>query len=224
MTLSSAAQLIPYALIAALSPLGVAATLTVMRTGRLQAFGFALGVVVGQLLACAVLVVLGAATTTGRTKAHPTFQGLLALGLGIALLLLAVVIRRHPESLKRQSSGRSHAALDRLQRVHVLTASGLGLLLGIGGPKRLVLTALASASIAAAGITGSAEVELVVWYGLLATVLVWLPVIAYLILGDLVTAGLDSALEWLARQRSTVTVYALVVVGLALLVNAVVLL
>ena len=222
--MNAAIQLIPYALIATLSPLGVAATLTVMRTGRLHAFGFALGVVAGQLLACAVLVVLGTATIPGRAKAHPTFQGLLALGLGVALLVLAYLVRRRPEILKRPSSGRSHAALDRLQRVHLITASGLGLLLGIGGPKRLVLTALASASIAAAGSTGSDEAALVVWYGLLATVLVWLPVIAFLLMGDLVVARLDGALEWLARQRSTATVYALVVIGLVLLVNAAVLL
>ncbi len=222
--MNAAIQLIPYALIAALSPLGVAATVTVMRTGRLQAFGFALGVVVGQLLACALLVALGAVTISGRTKAHPTFQGFLALGLGVALLVLAVVVRRHPESLKRSSSGRSHAALDRLRRVHLLTASGLGLLLGIGGPKRLVLTALASAVIAAAGTSGSDKAALVVWYGLLATALVWLPVVAFLLLGDLVIARLDRALEWLALQRSTVTVYTLVVVGLVLVVNAAVLL
>jgi len=40
-------------------------------------------------------------------------------------------------------------------RLALVTAWGIGLLLGIGGPKRLVLTALASASITAAGITGS---------------------------------------------------------------------
>jgi Sap, sulfolipid-1-addressing protein len=224
MPLSTAAQLVPYALIATLSPLGVAATVTVMRTGRLQAFGFALGVVVGQLLACAALVALGAVAIPGRTKAHPTFQGALALGLGVALLVLAVVVRRHPESLKRPSSGRSHAALDRLQRVHMLTAAGLGLLLGIGGPKRLVLTALAAAAIAAAASTGSDEVALVVWYGLLATVLVWLPVIAFLLFGGLVVSRLDSALEWLARQGTTVTVYTLVVLAIVLLVNAALLL
>jgi Sap, sulfolipid-1-addressing protein len=222
--LSSAAQLIPYALIATLSPLGVAAALTVMRTGRLHAFGFAFGVVAGQLLACALLVALGAQAIPTRAKSHPTFQGLLALGLGAALLVLAFLVRRHPEMLKRSSGGRAHAALDRLQRVHLLTTLGLGVLLGIGGPKRLVLTALASATIAAAGSTGSDEAALVVWYGLLATALVWLPVVAYLFLGDLVPARLDRALEWLAAQRSTVTVYVLVILGLVLLVNAAVLL
>ena len=46
-----------------------------------------------------------------------------------------------------------------------------------------MLTALASAAIAASGITGSNEAALIVWYGLLATMLVWLPVLGYLLLG-----------------------------------------
>jgi hypothetical protein len=221
---SAALQLVPYALIAALSPLGFAATLTVMRTGRLQALGFGIGVVAGQLLACAVLVLVGSATIPHRTKAHPTFQGVLALGLGLALLALAVLVRRRPEVVRPASTGRSQAALERLARVHVLTASGVGLLLGIGGPKRLVLTALAAASIAASGSAGSDDVTLVVWYGLLATVLVWLPVAAYLVLGDLVVARLDVALAWLGRQRRPVTVYALVLIGIVLTVNGVLLL
>ena len=223
--MSAALQLVPYALIAALSPLGVAATLTVMRTGRLQALGFGIGVVAGQLLACGLLVLLGSVTIPHRTKAHPTLEGVLALGLGLALLVLAVVVRRRPEVVRPAStSGRSQAALERLGHVHVLTASGVGLLLGIGGPKRLVLTALAAASISASGIAGADEGLLVVWYGLLATVLVWLPVGAYLLLGDLGVARLDAALAWLARQRRPVTVYALVLLGIALTVNGVLLL
>jgi len=65
--MTAALQLVPYALIATLSPLGVAATLTVMRTGRLQALGFGLGVVAGQLLACTTLVLLGSVTIPHRS-------------------------------------------------------------------------------------------------------------------------------------------------------------
>jgi hypothetical protein len=222
--LSAAVHLIPYAVLATLSPLGFAATITVMRSGRLKAIGFALGVVLGQLLACAVLVAVGAIATPDRSQSHQTVEGLLEIGLAIVLLSYASVVHRRPETARRPSTGRSKAALERLQRVHVVTASVVGLLFGIGGPKRLVLTALAAASIAASGITGSNEAALVVWYGLLATVLVWLPVLGYLLLGNRAVAMLDAAVAWLARHRRPATVYLLVVVGVALLVNGVLLL
>ena len=83
-----------------------------------------------------------------------------------------------------------------------------------------MLTALASASITAAGVTESDQAALVVWYALLATVLVWLPVVAYLLLGNVAVATLDRVLEWLDRHRRPATVFVLVVVGLALLINA----
>jgi hypothetical protein len=222
--LSEATHLIPYALLATLSPLGFAATITVISTGRLKAVAFALGVVVGQLLACAALVAFGAVATPDRSKSHPTLVGLLELGLALVLLSYALVVHRRPETTHRTSPGRSKAVLERLHRVHAVTASGVGLLLGIGGPKRLVLTALASASITAAGITGSNEATLIVWYGLLATVLVWLPVLAYLLFGKWAVARLDAALEWLNRHRRPATVYTLAIVGLVLFVDALLLL
>jgi hypothetical protein len=222
--LSEAVRLLPYALLATLSPLGFAATMTVMSAGRLKALGFAVGVVVGQLLACATLVAVGAVSTPDRSKAYPTLEGLLEVGLGLVLLSYASVVQRRPQTETRPSSGRSKAALERLQRVHVVTASGVGFLLGIGGPKRLVLTALASASITAAGLTESNQAALIVWYGLLATVLVWLPVLGYLLLGNRAVAAVDAALEWLARHGRRATVAVLVIVGLALLINGLVLL
>jgi Sap, sulfolipid-1-addressing protein len=222
--LSAAVHLIPYALIATLSPLGFAATITVMRTGRLKAVAFGLGVVVGQLLACAFLVWIGAAATPDHTKAYPTFEGLLEVGVGVTLLCFAPVVQRRPETAGSPRSGRSQAALDRLQRVHVLTTFAVGLLLGIGGPKRLVLTGLASASIVAAGINGSDEAVLVGWYVTLATVLVWLPVLAYLFFGNWAVTRLDAALEWLGRHRRPAIVWTLAVVGTLLLVDGLVLL
>jgi hypothetical protein len=219
--LTAAAHLIPTALLATLSPLGFAATLTVMRSGRLKALGFAVGVVFGQLLACSILVAVGAAATPGRTKAHPTAEALLELALALALLSFAYVVYRRPETTPRTSSGRSKAALERLQHVHVVTASGVGLLLGIGGPKRLVLTVLAAASIAAAGLAGANDAALIGWYTLLATLLVWLPVAGYLLLGNRAIATLDAAMAWLGKHRRPATVVTLVVLGVVLLVDAV---
>jgi hypothetical protein len=216
-----AVQLVPYAVIAALSPLGVAATLVVMRGGRLKALAFAVGMLIGQLIACSALVAVGAIALPDRATSHNTFDGVLAAIFGIAMLVLAVTIRRRPALAERGTSSRSKEALDRLGRVHAVTASGVGLLLGFGGPKRLVVTSIAAASIAASGITGSGQKALIAWYALIATVVVWAPVLAYLAFGDRATAELDAGLKWVAHRSRPVTVGALVIVGLALIVNAV---
>lgn len=217
--LSGAAHLIPYALVADASPLGLAAAVTVMRTGRLKALGFGLGALAGQLLACAVLVVIGSAAVGNRTTAHPTLRALLEVALGIGLLVLAVVAQRRPEVGARPSAGRGRAALDRLGRVRTATAAAIGFLLGIGGPKRLVLSGLAAASIAASGGSGGRQAALVGWYGVLATAIVWVPVLAYVLLGTRAVDQVDAALEWLTRRSRPVTVYSLVAVGLLFVIG-----
>ena len=217
--LSAVAHLLPYALLATLSPLGFAATITVLRAGRMRAVAFAVGVVAGQLLTCGILVALGHVASPGRSKAHPTVVGVLELGLALALLAYAFALRRRPEAATGQTTPSGSAVLERLRRVHVATASAAGFLLGIGGPKRLVLTALAAATINVAGLSGVHQSALVLWYGLLATAFVWLPVAAYLLLGARAVAKLDAGLAWLGRNRGPVRFYVLTSIGLVLLVH-----
>ena len=220
--LTEAGRLIPYALLAAVSPLGFAATITVMRTGRLRALGFAVGVVIGQLFACAALVLLGGISIPPHEASHPTLQGLVGLAFGLLLLGYAVILYRRPSepTPSGASGGRSREILGRLGRVRAATTVVAGLLLGIGGPKRLVLTALASASIADAGATGSDQTALVFWYSGLATVLVWLPVLGYLVLGQWAVTRLDLGVGWLTRHRRTATVCLLGVLGLVLVIDS----
>jgi hypothetical protein len=97
-------------------------------------------------------------------------------------------------------------------------------MLGIGGPKRLVLTGFAAASITAAGSSGSDEAFLIGWYVFLATALVWIPVLAYLLFGDWAVTKVALALEWLAGHRRPATVLTLALIGSALLVDGLILL
>jgi hypothetical protein len=219
---SAALSLIPYALVAAASPLGLAATLTVLRSGRIQALGFALGVVVGQLVACGVLVLIGAVSVSHRTK-RPVVGAVLELLLGVALLVLALRVHRRT-ARTRADGGRPQQILDRLQRVHALTDVAAGLALGVGGPKRLVLTALAAASITAAGVQGAKVAALVIWYVALATAVVWGPVLAALVLGERAVDLLDAGFRWLSRRERVVTVSVLVVVGAFLVAHGLALL
>jgi hypothetical protein len=214
--LREALHLVPYALIAALSPVGFAATLAVIGSGRLKALGFGVGFVAGQAIALAVLVQIGTAAIPNHEVAHPTFRALLEIGTGVALLLFALRENHRPRAASRPPSNRSKAVLDRLGRLHILTALAAGLLLGIGGPKRLVLTALVSASITATAIEGTKEAALIGWYVILATSLVWAPILGFVLFGDRVVDQLTAAEKWLARYQHQVVVYTLIVVGLFL--------
>jgi hypothetical protein len=216
-----ALELVPYALLAALSPLGFAATIAVLEAGRLTALGFAAGVLVGQLLACGILVAIGSVAVTGHSAGYPTVKAVIEITLGVALLVLAVRLWRHPPAVHREQSGRAQAALERLRRVRATTAGFVGLLLGIGGPKRLVLTALASTTIAASGVSGSSQAQLVVWYGILATFLVWAPVGAYVLAGERALGWLDRGGAWASRHQRTVTFWVLVIVGALLLAEGI---
>jgi hypothetical protein len=209
---SAALHLIPYAFIAAASPFALAATLTVLRSGRVQAFGFGLGVLTGQLVVCELFVLLGRVSLGHRTK-RPQVEGIVELVLGVALLALALVVRRRPERAETDS-GRSRQILDRLERVHAATAVIAGLALGVGGPKRLILTGLAAASIAAAGLDATRDAALVLWYGVLATMAVWAPVLAAIVLGQRGVDLLDRGFRWLGRHRRPLTIVVLLAVGL----------
>ena len=76
--------------------------------------------------------------------------------------------------------------------MHLLTTVAAGFLLGIGGPKRLVLTGLASTTIVTAG-RDAGEAVLVVVYVAVATALVWGPVILDVLLGEHAVALMQGA-------------------------------
>ena len=113
---------------------------------------------------------------------------------GIALLLTAVYVRRHrSEIASRGPSPRTAAIRTRLANLRPLTALGTGAVLGIGGPKRIGVTIVVSAAIAAAGLESAEALALAVLYVAVATVLVWVPVLLYLAFGSRAT-------EWLERR------------------------
>ena len=212
---SPALQLVPYALVAAASPLGFAATLAVMGSGRVKALVFACAFIGGQLIACSILVLIGAAAVPGRESRHPALQAWLEIGFGLGLLWLAVVVRRHHGPVDR-SNGRSRAALERLRNLRFTTALGAGALLGIGGPKRLVLSALAATSIAASGVGDAQEEALIVWYTALATLLVWAPILGFELFGQHAEAKFAAGQRWMAEHQRQVVFYPLVLLALLL--------
>jgi len=219
--LHAAIQVLLYGLLAGLSPLAFAATLAVMSAGRLKALGFGAGFVVAQLITCSVLVIIGVAATGSSRKGHPGVQATLEVLLAFALIGLALRIRRTPAAATERSGARTEALLERLGRLRFLTTVIAGFLLGIGGPKRLVLTGLAATTIVTAGVRDAGEGVLVVAYVALATALVWGPVLLFVILGKRAVTLMQEGQGEVVRRQPQVTVYALLVLAALLVIDAI---
>jgi Na+/melibiose symporter-like transporter len=224
--LHAAIQVVLYGLLAGLSALGFGATLAVMPSGRLKAFGFGGGFVGAQILTCSVLVIFGIAAT-GSSGSHSGFRAALEVALALVLIAVALAVHRRPANANdsrtahERSKARTQALLERLSRLRFLTTVVAGFLLGIGGPKRLVLTCLAAATIVTAGLRDLNQAALVVVYVTLATALVWGPLILFLLLGDRVIALMEGAQGEVGRRQPQVTVYALASLAALLVLDAV---
>jgi hypothetical protein len=210
--MSGSFDLVLFGLVAALSPVAFAATLVVVRAGRLRAIAFAIGFVIAQFVTCAVLVLLGGWSLPHQDRAHPTVRALLAIGFGLWVLSLARRCRRAPDS-GVESPGRGQALLGRLGRLRSPTTFLAGVVLGVGVPRRLVITALAAASIASSGTGEATAFALGALYTILATVIVWLPVLVFILVGDGAIGAIDDTGRWIARRRRTAMFYALLLLG-----------
>jgi hypothetical protein len=106
-----------------------------------------------------------------------------------------------------------------LANVRPAAAFSMAGLLGFGGPKRLVLTFLAMASISDAGLGDVADLTLVVVYIAVATALVSVPVGIVIVLGARAAGLLAGGHAWLTGHEAWFRVWLSTGIGVALLVD-----
>ena len=217
--LHASLELLLYALLAGLSPVAFAATIAVMSAGRPKVLGFGTAFVIAQLLTCVIFVVIGVAAAT--RKSRPVLHASLEIAVALGLVGLALDLRRRRWVPREGSSPRTQAILDRLGRLRFMTTLVAGVLLGIGGPKRLVLTALAAGTITTFGLTHYGEGALVVLFVVLATALVWAPAVLFVLLGERCVALMKRAQEEVAARQPHVTFYALLILAAFFALDAV---
>jgi hypothetical protein len=209
-----------YAVLAGLSPLAFAATIAVMHAGRPKALAFGIGFVAAQLLTCSLFVVIDVSTTGSSRKHYPGVQAALEAGVAVALIWFAGRVRRRGVVKGEGTNERTSRLLERLGRLSLLTTLGAGVVLGIGVPKRLVLAALAATAISTAGLHSSVEAVLVVFFSVIASALVWVPVILFTLFGEQVVALMKRAQEEVVRRQPQVTVYALLLLAAMFAIDA----
>ena len=178
------AEVLFYGLAAALSALVLSATFVAIRSERprTNAIAFLSGFLAGTVIACGLGLALGEAAVD-RLDSHETFEGVLTLALGLALIAVGLRARRAP--LRTEASGsRATAILAGLRNVGPATTFSMAGLLGFGGPKRLLLTFLAMASASQAGLRDIVNLTLVSSYVVISTLLVSVPVGIVVLAGD----------------------------------------
>jgi Sap, sulfolipid-1-addressing protein len=211
-----------YALAAAASPLVLTATFVAIRSARPRTNGIAFlsGFLLGTAIASGLGLVLGQAAVE-RLDSHETLEAVLALLLGIVLMTVGLRARHSSPGTEHEGS-RASAILAGLGNVRPAAAFSMAGLLGFGGPKRLVLTFLAMASISKAGL-GDVEIgTLVVGYVAVATVLVWVPVGIVIVAGERAAVILARGQSWLTEHAAALRVWLSMGIGAALVVDAVV--
>jgi threonine/homoserine/homoserine lactone efflux protein len=217
-------RILLYGLVAATSPLALGATIVVLTSGRgrLNGTAFAIGVLVGQSLVIVLLLVLGSAWVPTDEGGHDVLRVVLDLGFGLALLAAAWHVRRAPLPHLRPSTPRTDAIRARLQRLSPVTAVGTGALLGIGGPKRLGITLLAATTVAASDPSQQEKLTLAAVYVLIATSLVWAPVLLYLVFDHRATDWLRDRQAWIRANQQPLIFWPSLVLGVLLVVDGIV--
>jgi Sap, sulfolipid-1-addressing protein len=209
-----------YALAAAASPLVLTATFVVIRSERPRTNGIAFlsGFLLGTTIACGLGLALGQAAVD-RLDSHETVEGVLTLLLGVALLAVGLRARHTPPRPAARGS-RASAILAGLGNVRPAAAFSMAGLLGFGGPKRLVLTFLAMASVSEASLRDVEDLTLVVVYIAVATVLVSVPVGIVIVAGERAAVILERGQSWLTEHAVALRVWLSLGIGAALIVDA----
>jgi MFS family permease len=213
-----------YGIIAALSPAVLLATFAVLGSGRgrLNGLVFLVAFVVGQTLAYVVASLIGSALTTGASSSDRV-TNMLEIAGGLAIVVIANNRRDLlPESAEEAATGtpRSEALFARLSHVRPAVSFGVGMPLGIG-VKRLVIAFLAATSAANAGLAQAESVALGALYIAVASTVVWIPVVVYLVLGDRAETIMAAAKSWISSHERQVLAYSAIAFGFFLVVDGV---
>jgi hypothetical protein len=191
--------------------------------GRLNGSAFAIGFVAGQAVFCFLALAIGSLSFPDREQHHATFQSILVIVVGVGLLVAASYLRRRERNPRpRVPNPRTEAFRTRLSTLRPSTALATGGVLGIGGPKRLGITLVVTATISSANLKGAPEVALAVLYVAVATMLVWVPVGLYVVFGRRATDWIAGAQAWISAHRDALTFYPSAVLGVVLIIDGLV--
>jgi threonine/homoserine/homoserine lactone efflux protein len=205
-------ELIPLALVVALSPLSIIPAVLVLHTPRPRPTGlaFLFGWLVG--LAALTAIFVEVSNLLGDLDKPPPWASWVRIVVGAGLIVFGIY-----RWLTRKRSAHTPGWMQSLGKLTPARAGLAAVALTVVNPKVLFMCAAAGLAIGTAGL-GSTHVWIpVVWYVAVAGSTVAIPILAYAVSGDRLDEPLKRLKDWMERQHAVLVAAILIVVGLLVL-------
>jgi threonine/homoserine/homoserine lactone efflux protein len=210
-------ELIPLALVVALSPLSIIPAVLVLHTPRPRPTGLAfLG---GWLVGLAALTAIFVEVSNlmgGLGNKPPSWASWLRVVIGAALVVFGVY-----RWSTRKRSEHTPRWMQSMSKLTPLRAAGMAALLTVLNPKVLFICAAAGLAIGTAGLGSTGVWIAELWYVLVAASTVAIPILAYAVSGDRLNEPLTRLKDWMERRHAVLVAIILIVIGLLVLYKGV---
>jgi threonine/homoserine/homoserine lactone efflux protein len=205
-------ELIPLALVVALSPLSIIPAVLVLHTPRPRPTGLAF--LAGWLIGLAALtaIFIGVSGLIGGFDKPPSWASWVRIVVGVALIVFGAY-----KWLTRKKSEHTPKWMSSLTTISPGRALVTAMVLCVANPKVLFICAAAGLAIGTEGLgpKGVWLAELV--YVLVAASTVAIPILGYAVSGDRLDPALSRLKDWMERQHAVLVAIILVVIGVLVL-------
>jgi threonine/homoserine/homoserine lactone efflux protein len=205
-------ELIPLALVVALSPLSIIPAVLVLHTPRPRPTGLAF--LVGWLVGLAALTALFVEVSDlfGRLDKPPPWASWVRIVIGAALIVFGVI-----RWLSRHRHAHVPGWMRSMTSLHPGRATVTAAALTVANPKVLFICAAAGLAIGTAGLGQPGVWAAVAYYVAVAGSTVAIPILAYAVSGDRLDSALERLKDWMERHNAALVAAILVVIGLLVL-------
>ncbi|MGV0740016.1 GAP family protein [Mycobacterium syngnathidarum] len=205
-------ELIPLAMVVALSPLSIIPAVLVLHSPRPRPAGlsFLAGWFLGLTALTAIFV--GVSGLFGQLDEPPTWASWLRIVVGAALIVFGAY--RYLTRAKSEHSPKWMASLSKLTPTR---AGAAGAVLTVVNPKVLFICVAAGLAIGTAGLGQPGVWAAGLYFVLAAGSTVALPILAYAVSGQRLDPALARLKEWMERNHAVLVAAILVVIGLLVL-------
>jgi len=206
-------ELIPLALVVALSPFSIIPAVLVLGTPRPRPTGLAFlaGWFVGLAVLSAVFVEVSS-LAGGLRDRPPSWASWVRIVVGAALIVFGLY-----RWFTRKRSAHTPGWMNSMNKFTPARAFVTAAALTAINPKVLFICAAAGLAIGSVGLRAPAAWGAVAWFVLVAGSTVAIPILAYAVAGERLDEPLTRTKDWMERQHATLVAAILVVIGVLVL-------